>query len=129
MNQNENPVALELEQAAKNSPYSIEKSRYQMAIDEIHRLQACLNEIYGEEDPADWVKTTYGGDHWHADEDGTSVRVFCDSAQVLKAPKKGTPYEEYWPNPELLRWMLRVMNEAEQRGDHAPPAALHKDGA
>ena len=123
----ENKIALELELAVKSSPYSIDKDRYQMALNEIRRLQAQLDEIYGEKDPQDWKKTSHEGSPWHADEDGSSVRVFCEYAQVLKAPKKGTPYEEYWPNPDLLRWMLRVMNEAEQRGDHSPPAVLHKE--
>lgn len=123
----ENKVALKLEQAAKNSPYSLEKDNYQMAVDEIHRLQACVDEIRGEEDPDDWTKTRYEGDPWHADENGLTVRMFCGYAQVFKAPKKGTLYEEYWPNPELLRWMLRVMNEAEQRGDLSPPAALQRE--
>ena len=125
--QTENKVALKLEQAAKNSPYSLEKDNYQMAVAEIRRLQACVDEIRGEENPDDWAKTRYEGSPWHADASGLAVRMFCGYAQVFKAPKKGTPYAEYWPNPDLLRWMLRVMNEAEQRGDHSPPAALQRE--
>jgi hypothetical protein len=108
-----NKVALKLEQAAKNSPYSLEKDNYQMAVDEIRRLQACVDEIRGEENPDDGVKTIYEGDPWHADEDGLTVRMFCGYAQVFKAPKRDTPYEEYWPTPEQLTWMLQVLNQAE----------------
>ena len=122
-----NDVANKLAIAKSTAPYVIEKERYQMAIDEINRLQAQLDEIRGEENPADWDKTSYDGDPWHADASGLTVRMFCGYAQVLKAPKKGTPYAEYWPNPALLRWMLRVMNEAEQRGDLSPPAALQRE--
>jgi len=124
-----NKVIHELELAAKNAPYSMEKDRYQMAIDEIHRLQAQLDEILGEDHAHDWQKTSYEGTPWHADADAQTVRVFCEYAQVFKAPKKGTPYEEYWPNPDMLRWMLRVMNEAEQRGDHSPSAVLHTEAS
>lgn len=122
-----NKVALELEIAIKTAPYQIEKERYLHAAQEINRLQAQLDEILGEDHAQDWKKTSYEGSPWHADADAQTVRVFCEYAQVLKAPKKGTPYEEYWPNPDLLQWMLRVMNEAEQRGDHSPPAVLHKE--
>lgn len=122
-----NEIALKLEAAKATAPYVIEKERYQMAIDEINRLQARLNELLGDDDPEDWKKTIYPGEPWHADEDGTTVRVFCEYAQVFKAPKRGTQYEEYWPNPELLKWMLRVMNEAERRGDSSPPAVCLKD--
>ena len=118
----ENSVVRKLEEAKKTAPYTIERDRYQMAIDEINRLQTRLDEILGDDDPADWKKTIYQGRPWHADECGSTVRMFCEHAQVLKAPKKGTPYAEYWPNPDLLQWMLRVMNEAEQRGDQSPPA-------
>jgi hypothetical protein len=38
-----NKVALKLEQAAKNSPYSLEKDNYQMAVDEIRRLQQLVD--------------------------------------------------------------------------------------
>jgi hypothetical protein len=122
-----NDIANKLEIAKATAPYVIEKERYQMAIDEINRLQARLDGILGDDDPDDWKKTTYGGEPWYADENGHNVRVFCEYAQVFKAPKKGTPYAEYWPNPEMLKWMLRVMNEAEQRGDQSPPAALQRD--
>jgi hypothetical protein len=122
-----NEIAKKLEIAKATAPYVIEKDRYQMAIDEINRLQDRLDEILGSDDPADWKKTIHDGGPWHADEDGTTVRVFCEYAQVFKAPKKGTQYQEYWPNPEILRWMLRVMNEAEARGDCSPPAACLRD--
>lgn len=119
----ENAVARKLEEARKTAPYAIERDRYQLAINEINRLQARLDELLGgDEDPEDWKKTIHPGQPWHADEDGSTVRVFCENAQVFKAPKKGTQYEEYWPNPDMLQWMLRVMNEAEQRGDQSPPA-------
>jgi hypothetical protein len=121
-----NTVATKLEIAKATAPYVIEKERYQMAIDEINLLQAQLDEIRGEDDPADWKTTIYQGRPWHADECGLTVRMFCEHAQVLKAPKKGTLYAEYWPNPDLLQWMLRVMNEAEERGDHSPAAVCPK---
>lgn len=117
-----NPVARKLEEAKTTAPYAIEKDRYQLAIDEINRLQERIDELLGEDDPKDWKKTIYDGEPWHADEDGQTMRVFCGYAQVFKAPKKGTPYAEYWPNPDMLRWMLRVMNEAVANGDQPPPA-------
>jgi uncharacterized membrane protein YfbV (UPF0208 family) len=125
-NESSNEVAKKLEQAKAIAPYLIEKERYQMAINEINRLQNQLDEILGNDDPADWEKTIYGGYPWHADEDGSTVRVFCENLQVFKAPKKGTQYEEYWPNPDLLKWMLKVLNKAESSGDVSPPAAIFR---
>lgn len=54
---------------------------------------------------------SYGGDPWHADEDENCVRIFRGHLQIIKAPKHDTPYEEYWPDPETLEWILRALNE------------------
>lgn len=122
-----NEIAKRLEAAKSTAPFLVEKEQYQMAIDEINRLQARLDEALEYiEDPDEWKKIIYSGHPWHADEDGSTVRVFCENAQVFKAPKKGTQYEEYWPNQDLLKWMLRVMNEAENRGDQSPSAVCTK---
>jgi hypothetical protein len=34
--------------------------------------------------------------------------------QVFKAPKRKTPYAEYWPGPQTIRWMLDALNERER---------------
>lgn len=56
----------------------------------------------------------YSGDPWHADEDEDSVRIFRGSLQIIKAPKHSTPFEEYWPEPKMIEWMLAALNEKEQ---------------
>lgn len=53
---------------------------------------------------------TYPGDPCFADESDDCVRIFRGHLQIVKAPKKFTPYEEYWPSPEMLVWMLKVPN-------------------
>ena len=67
-------------------------------------------------DVADMTETeikVYDGAIWHADESDDCVRIFRGSLQIIKAPKHGTPYEEYWPNPDQLTWMLQVLNQAD----------------
>jgi len=53
----------------------------------------------------------YPGDPWHADESDDCVRIFRGDLQIIKAPKHGTPYEEYWPDPKMLEWVLDALNE------------------
>lgn len=60
---------------------------------------------------------TYEGDLWHADESEDCVRFHRGMFQVFKAPKHDTPYAEYWPSPEMIRWMLDVLNAAEASGN------------
>jgi hypothetical protein len=55
----------------------------------------------------------YDGVIWHADESDDCVRIFRGSLQIIKAPKRSTPYEEYWPSPDLLKWMLEALNNGE----------------
>ena len=57
----------------------------------------------------------YHGDPWNADESEDSVRIFRGMLQIIKAPKHGTPYEEYWPSPDMLQWMLDALNEKTER--------------
>lgn len=59
------------------------------------------------------VKQIYTGKPWHADEDDDTVRIFRGNLQIIKAPKQDTPYEEYWPDPDLLTWMLDTLNAKE----------------
>jgi hypothetical protein len=56
----------------------------------------------------------YEGDPWHADEDENTVRFHRGQMQVLKAPKHGTPFAEYWPGPQTIRWMLDALNARER---------------
>lgn len=63
---------------------------------------------------------TYEGDPWHADEDDDCVRIFRGHLQIIKAPKHGTPYEEYWPEPKMLSWILQALNKAESDEEFVP---------
>jgi len=56
------------------------------------------------------MTTTYTGDPWHADESEDCVRIFREHAQIIKAPKHSTPFEEYWPEPKMIKWMLKALN-------------------
>lgn len=56
----------------------------------------------------------YPGDPWHADESDDCVRIFRGYLQIIKAPKRDTPYEEYWPEPEWIEWMLAALNQKEK---------------
>ncbi len=58
--------------------------------------------------------TIHAGSPWHADEDADCVRLFRGNYQIAKMPKRDAPYEEYWPDPAMLTWMLQVLNAAEQ---------------
>ena len=62
----------------------------------------------------------HGDDPWHADEDDDCVRIFRGHLQIIKAPKHGTPYAEYWPDTEMLAWILRALNKAESDGEFVP---------
>ena len=57
---------------------------------------------------------TYPGIPWHADESDDCVRIFRGHMQIIKAPKHGTPYEEYWPDPATLEWVLLTLNNRER---------------
>lgn len=52
---------------------------------------------------------------WHADESDDTVRFHHGHMQAFKAPKKATPYAEYWPGPKTIEWMLDALNEHEAR--------------
>lgn len=110
-----NQVAKKLEAAKSIAPFLAEKERYQMAIDEINRLQALVDNSAstGHDSDHDHQIHTYEGAPWYADESDDSVRIFRGNMQIIKAPKRGTPYEEYWPTPEMIVWMLEVLNQAE----------------
>tara|TARA_R110000868_G_scaffold9620_1_gene47512 strand:- start:19269 stop:19463 length:195 start_codon:yes stop_codon:yes gene_type:complete len=56
----------------------------------------------------------YPGNPWHADESDDCVRIFRGDLQIIKAPKQDTPYEEYWPDPKMIMWMLTALNQKEQ---------------
>ncbi|CAB4123168.1 hypothetical protein UFOVP29_327 [uncultured Caudovirales phage] len=56
----------------------------------------------------------YPGEPWHADESEDCVRIFRGSLQIVKAPKCDTPFEEYWPDPSMLTWMLAALNSKEK---------------
>lgn len=103
-----NLVADKLEAAVSSAPYAIEKQRYREAVAEIRRLQSILDQLTIDEDPGE--KRTHPGNPWHADEDDDCVRIFRGEMQIIKAPKRGTPYQEYWPTPEMIQWMLETMN-------------------
>jgi len=63
-----------------------------------------------------YTLTVHAGDPWHADEDDDCVRLFRGNYQIAKMPKRDTPYEEYWPDPVTLTWILQVLNAAEKSG-------------
>ena len=69
---------------------------------------------------------TYKGDPWYADETEDCVRVFRDHYQMIKMPKRDTPYEEYWMTDSQLEWLLRTLNRAEAEG-HGMFDSIAKD--
>lgn len=113
-----NPMAQRLREASQTAPYRIEKERYLDAAQEIERLQTLVDQTTQEVDqatpePESMEFKVYEGEPWHADESEDSVRIFRGHMQIIKAPKRGTPYAEYWPTPEMIVWMLEVLNQAE----------------
>lgn len=106
-----NPLAQRLREAAQTAPYRIEKERYLEAAQEIERLQQLVDQVT--DDCVSPALKVYPGEPWHADESDDSVRIFRGHMQIIKAPKRGTPYEEYWPTPEMIVWILEVLNHAE----------------
>jgi hypothetical protein len=64
--------------------------------------------------PDDWEDQEY----W-SEESENSWQLFrkhpqdrdCHPLQILKAPKKGTPYAEYWPNEEENKFIVDALNE------------------
>lgn len=110
-----NPVAARLEAAIPTAPYVIEKERYKEAAQEIHRLQALVDQLLAPESTRSQDLITYPGTLWHADESDDCVRIFRGDLQIIKAPKQGTPYEEYWPDPVMTQWIVDVLNQAELR--------------
>jgi hypothetical protein len=103
-----NPVVEQLKAALTTAPYDMERTLYKAAIAEITRLSQLLNHTE-ESDPV----RVYEGTMWHADESSDTVRIFRGHMQIAKCAKRGTPYEEYWPTPEQLTWMLHTLNQAE----------------
>lgn len=108
-----NQIAQQLRMAAQTAPYRVEKERYLDAAQEIERLQQIIDGTW-EDSQVSNVKV-YEGEPWHADESDTCVRIFRGYLQIIKAPKQGTAYEEYWPDPHMLTWILKVLNEAESQ--------------
>ena len=113
-----NDVAKRLEIAKSTAPYLVEKERYQMAIDEINRLQAQVDDFAmynnGIPESPDDIKV-YEGTVWHADESNDCVRVFRGNLQIIKAPKHHPLLEPYWPDPAMIRWIIQTLNDAELR--------------
>jgi hypothetical protein len=107
----DNPVALDLENAATIAPYLSEKNRYLAAAEEIHRLQAKLDA----NQPKNFNLEIYEGHPWHADESESCVRLFYGNLQILKAPKVSEQFEAYWPSPEMIWRMLKALNEQENQ--------------
>ena len=62
----------------------------------------------------------YPGDPWHADESEDCVRIFRGHDQIIKAPKHSTPFEEYWPEPKMIKWMLKALNNQESAEEFVP---------
>jgi len=56
----------------------------------------------------------YPGEPWHADESEDCVRIFRGNLQIVKAPKCDTPFEEYWPDPSMLTWMLAAFTHLDK---------------
>lgn len=112
-----NDVAKRLEAAKSTAPYLVEKDRYQMAIDEINRLQDMVNELSGNVDSLSDQNDikVYAGDPWHADESNDCVRIFRGNLQIIKAPKQHPLLEPYWPDPNMTEWLIRILNNAEQQ--------------
>lgn len=109
-----NEVAKKLEAAKSTAPYVIEKERYQMAIDEINRLQAEVDDFAGRSNGIPEFKF-YEGTIWHADETADCVRIFRGNLQIIKAPKHHPLLEPYWPDPAMIRWIIQTLNDAELR--------------
>jgi hypothetical protein len=63
--------------------------------------------------------------HWYVVEDEHTWCLFYGPEtgmaldyQIIKAPKKDTPYAEYWPTPEQTRFIVDALNRAEkERGE------------
>jgi hypothetical protein len=104
-----NPVARNLEQLASVSPFVIERENYRKAAQEIHYLQSKLDEKFAESSHI----TSYPGDPWHADESENSFRLFRGSLQILKASKQSESVEPYWPEPDMIQFMLDALNSRE----------------
>lgn len=51
---------------------------------------------------------------WSYDENENAIRIFRGYYQIMKIPKKGTPYAEYYPNKERLDWIISALNEYEK---------------
>jgi hypothetical protein len=105
---NPNPVVEQLKAALATAPYDMERVLYRSAIAEITRLSQLLNP----DEESEPLKV-YEGVIWHADESDNTVRIFRGHLQIMKCAKRGTPYEEYWPSPKQLTWILQVLNQAE----------------
>jgi hypothetical protein len=110
-----NIIAQRLREAAQIAPFKVEKERYLEAAQEIERLQHLVNQVA---DASESMQlNVYEGDPWHADESDNSVRIFRGHLQIIKCAKHGTPYEEYWPDPQMLTWILQVLNHAESQSN------------
>jgi len=53
-------------------------------------------------------------DVWTYDENENAIRIFRGYYQIVKIPKKGTPYAEYYPNKERMEWIISALNEYEK---------------
>ena len=110
-----NPLAQRLKEAAQTAPYRVEKERYLEAAQEIERLQHLIDAQQESDTTTDL--SNYEGDPWHADESEDCVRIFRGHLQIMKCAKHHTPYEEYWPEPHMLTWILHVLNHAESQSN------------
>ncbi len=85
-----------------------------------HKPVVCDVWVQGQKSSTDqhasYEAVIHAGDLWHADEDADCVRLFRGHLQIAKMPKRDTPFEEYWPDPLMLTWILQVLNAAEQSG-------------
>lgn len=108
-----NKVAETLKSAIAIAPFKIEKERLELAVDEINRLQDIVDKLTGVlEDSSSDPMIIYNGDPWHADETADTIRFHCGAMQMFKIPKRGTLFEEYWPEPELIKHLLTVLNSS-----------------
>jgi hypothetical protein len=73
------------------------------------------------------IMIVYPGEPWHADETDDCVRVFRGHLQMIKMPKRDTPYEEYWMSGADLEWLLSVLNSAESQDQGLPHSAPIKE--
>ena len=60
--------------------------------------------------------------HWYVREDERMWQLFYGPEtglaldfQIIKAPKKDTPYAEYWPDAEQTRFIVDALNRAEEK--------------